>query len=426
MKWPLRSPLAKNTLWMSAGQGLRLIVQAAFFTVIARSLGTGNYGAFVGVAAFVGIASPFGSLGSGNILIRDVARDPQVFRSAWGRALLQTVLFGSFLCAVICLSSKVALPHTISLRMVLLIALSDIIGLNLALLAAYAFQAFEFLSWTSAIYISMSVSRLIAALLLVWLHPHPSALQWTYAYAGSTAALVIFTVLLASARLGRPKFSLRPSKGDLRQGLYFASGASASTIYNDLDKTMLARLGSLDATGIYGAAYRIIEVSFTPVLALLQAAYPNFFRVGVQGIHASLVYAKPLLLRALLFASVTCCALILFAPVIPMVLGAQYVPAITAVRLLSFILPLRSMHSFFSDVLTSTGRQGLRTLIQIAVALVNALLNLWIIPTYSWRGAAYTSIASDGLLAVLAGTAVLISARTSRAPRSVQEVEAVL
>jgi hypothetical protein len=31
--------------------------------------------------------------------------------------------------------------------------------------------------------------------------------------------------------------------------------------------------------------------------------------------------------------------------------------------------------------------------------LFNVLINLWIIPIYSWRGAAWTSLASDGLLA---------------------------
>ena len=39
---------------------------------------------------------------------------------------------------------------------------------------------------------------------------------------------------------------------------------------------MLARLGTLEATGIYGAAYRLIDVSFAPVASLLTAAYAVF------------------------------------------------------------------------------------------------------------------------------------------------------
>ncbi len=50
--------------------------------------------------------------------------------------------------------------------------------------------------------------------------------------------------------------------------------------------------------------------------------------------------------------------------------------------------------------LTGAGYQGLRTLAQVGVAAFNILINLWIIPAYGWRGAAWSSIASDGLLAL--------------------------
>ena len=74
---------------------------------------------------------------------------------------------------------------------------------------------------------------------------------------------------------------------ELREGFYFSAGLSAQTIYNDIDKTMLARLGTLDATGIYGAAYRLIDVSFVPLSSLLAATYPIFFQKGTDGIPAA-------------------------------------------------------------------------------------------------------------------------------------------
>ena len=86
----LGSALARNTLWMVSGQGLRLIIQAVYFTVIARSLGANNYGAFVGVVALVGIVYPFGMLGSGNLLVKNVSRDKSLFARYWGQALLVT------------------------------------------------------------------------------------------------------------------------------------------------------------------------------------------------------------------------------------------------------------------------------------------------------------------------------------------------
>jgi O-antigen/teichoic acid export membrane protein len=76
---------------------------------------------------------------------------------------------------------------------------------------------------------------------------------------------------------------------------------------------------------------------------------------------------------------------------------------------------LKATHYFLSDTLTGAGHQGLRSAIQAGVALFNVLINLWLIPRYSWVGAAWSSIASDALLAFSVGMAVYILSKTSRA-----------
>ena len=75
------SPLARNTGWMMAGNGLRLLIQVAYFVVIARSLGTSGYGAFVGASALVAFVAPFSGLGFGNLLVQHASRDRTTSRS---------------------------------------------------------------------------------------------------------------------------------------------------------------------------------------------------------------------------------------------------------------------------------------------------------------------------------------------------------
>src|SRR5258705_6473883 len=99
MKFP-RTTLARNTAWMILGQAFCVVIQALYFIEIARSLGVRNYGAFIGVVALVGIVYPFGSLGSGNLLVKNVARDHSLFAEYWGRALAVTAAFGILLIAV--------------------------------------------------------------------------------------------------------------------------------------------------------------------------------------------------------------------------------------------------------------------------------------------------------------------------------------
>lgn len=407
-------PLVRNTAWMLFGQGLRLIIQALYFIEIARSLGAANYGAFIGVVALVGIVFPFGSLGSGNLLIKNVARDESLFPEYWGRALATTVVTSSFLLFVVLFASRFALPGTIPLTLVLLVAGADLFGLNVITICGQAFQAFERLNWTATINAMISAGRLIGAIMLISVHPHPSALQWGYLYFGSTAAVATTSLFLVWTKLGRPRLGVPRSRGEMREGFFFSTSQSAQTIYNDIDKTMLARLGTLDATGIYGAAYRIIDVSFVPISALLYSAYPNFFRAGSGGVSESFRYAKPLLVRALGYSTFICAALLICAGIVPHILGTEYARTAEAIRWLAPLPILRGVHYFLSDSLTGAGHQGLRSGIQASIALFNVLINFWLIPAYSWRGAAWSSIASDALLVCAVGTAVYLLSRRPR------------
>ena len=399
---------------MSLGQGVRLAIQALYFTVIARSLGVQSYGAFIGAVALVGVFCPFASAGRGNILVQNVARDRSVFPRMWGAALLTTISCGMILIGLVTLVSFYVLPASIPTRLVISVAFSDVIGMNLITIAGQAFQAFEQMNIMAMLNVLVSTARLIAILVLSYYSHAPSPLQWGYAYSSSTACVSVIACLLVCVKLDRPLVAFPQSLREIRQGLYFSFGLSAQTIYNDIDKTMLARLSTLSATGIYGAAYRIMDVSFAPVSALLYAAYPNFFRKGAKGITSSLSYAKPLLVRSIAYAVVVAVTILLCAGLVPHVLGEQYRDTAEALRWLAVIPILKAIHYFLSDALSGAGHQGIRSAIQVAVAMFNILINLWLIPRYSWRGAAWSSVASDTLLALSIAVCALSLTRLDR------------
>jgi O-antigen/teichoic acid export membrane protein len=118
-----------------------------------------------------------------------------------------------------------------------------------------------------------------------------------------------------------------------------------------------------------------------------------------------------------------CTAILLSAGVVPFILGAQYAATAEALRWLCPLPILKSLHYFLSDILTSAGHQAVRTAIQAGVALFNVLINLWMIPAHSWRGAAISSIASDALLACSVGAAVFILLRRSQSASTLGIVE---
>ena len=103
------------------------------------------------------------------------------------------------------------------------------------------------------------------------------------------------------------------------------------------------------------------------------------------------------------------------ASLLPLILGEGFRQATEALRWLAPLPLLKTLHYFVSDSLTGSGFQGTRTLAQVGVAIFNVALNFALIPSYGWRGAAWASIASDGLLVVaLWSVAAVLLARRPR------------
>ena len=407
-----RNRLAANTALMLCGQSVRLAVQALYFIIIARSLGPRGYGAFIGVLAFVGIFAPYCGLGSGNLLVRDVSRDPGNFAVCWGRALMVSLLGGGILLALVLGLARLFLPPSIPLLLMFTVGAAELCFTRLSELSAQCFQAFQIMGRTAFLWLLPNLLRLAAVLGFIWRSSSPAPLEWSLWYLGAAALGAACSCVLVCRELGLPSFAVAHLKTGKREGLWFSVSLSSQRIYNDIDKTMLSRLATLEATGIYSAAYRIIDVAFTPVASLFHAAYARFFQYGGSGIRQTAGFARRLFPVTAGYSIAVGILLLASASLVQHVLGRGYGDASEVICWLAPLPFLKSLHYLAADTLTGSGFQGLRSGIQVVVAVFNVGLNLMLIPAYSWRGAVWSSLASDGLLAFsLAATAIYLSTR---------------
>jgi O-antigen/teichoic acid export membrane protein/glycosyltransferase involved in cell wall biosynthesis len=396
---PLRhgGDLLRDTRNLSIGQGIKLILQAIYFVLIARALGPSSYGAFIALTALTGIISPFVGLGAGALFLKNVRagrRTPQV---CWGNGLVATLLTG-IVGSLGILVASLFLLHGFSIGLVTAICVSDLLLMRVVDLASFGFAASGKMGKTATQNTVMSLLRAIGIALLATHYHQVTLAQWTWMYLGTGLVGAAYAFQQGVALWGRPQIESAALVSDVREGSLFSISTSAQTIYNDIDKTMLARLSTLSATGAYGAAYRIIDTSLTPIRSLVSAAYPQFFRLGADGIEATYGYAKRLIRKALVFGVADFVGLALLAPLVPFVLGPKYADVVPALRLLAFIPVMRCAHWFLADALSGANAQGIRAAVQVGVAILNIGLNLLILPRWSWRGAAWTSLVSDAVL----------------------------
>jgi O-antigen/teichoic acid export membrane protein len=397
----MQNTLIKGAVWLLIGKGLTLVLQTTYFVTIARTLGVAKYGEFVSITALVAIVSPFVGLGIEVLLVKGVAKNRSLFSIYWGNSLLVTLLTGTGFTILLGLLAPIILNKSISPLAILLVAASDLIFGSVTTIAVRAFQAVDSLNISARISVIAMLIKVMAAISLLKFFPNPNGMEWIYLYCTSTIISAILSAIVVQRLLGSPTVELARIKAELTEGVAFSISNSACTIYNDIDKTMLAKMSTLEATGIYAAAYRLIDVSFIPVISIAGAAYAEFFRKGKDGVAAALTFAKPLVAVTAAYSLVAGLALILLSPIVPQILGDEYLPVVEALRWLAPIPLFRAMQHFGGDILSGSGFQSWRSTIETGIAGFNIAINLWLIPQYSWQGAAWASLASDSLLMIL-------------------------
>lgn len=392
-----QSSLARDTLWMLFSKLFNVVMQAAYFIVVARLLGKENYGSFIVITAIASLVFPFVPMGSEHLLVKNVATNKASFSTYWGNGLALLAANGTLFTIILLLLSPFLFPQDVPLGAILTILVSDLICLALLDLGSKSLIAVNMVDKTAQLGILNTCSKLLAALSMGVFFTEPSVATWGYLYFCSSTIMAIVTVLLINKMIGYPRPILSELKSNLSQGLYFSIGTSANNVNANLDKSMLGKLSSVGAAGIYGSAYRFIDVGNVPLMAIFGASYTRFFKHGASGIRGTLKFAKGLLPILIAYAIASIVGCLVLAPFIPAILGEEYREAVDALLWLSPLPAIAAFQYLAADVLTGSGNQKSRSMVQVGAAILNVSLNIWLIPQYSWKGAACATLISDSL-----------------------------
>jgi O-antigen/teichoic acid export membrane protein len=409
--------LASGTAWMTLAFGARIVFQTGYFILIARALGVSDFGALAAAVALVSLFAPFATWGSGNVLVMDVAREPRSFPVAFGNALITLIVSGTALLVIVLAVGAVLLPR-VPLTAIFLLGIADLGFARVVDVAGQCFQAFDRIVAVAWISVLVPALRCAVAVAFVAISTSSSLVTWTALYLGATVIAAVITLWSVSRRLGRPTPVRALLSRRLRLGGYFAVSASATTIYSDIDRVLLARLGTLDATGIYAAAYRAAGMAYMPIMALLTVTYSSFFRAGKEGIRGSTAYALRLLTPAAAYGAFAGLGILVLAPLAPVVLGNEYSETVEALRWLAPLPLLAALTYLPADALTGADAQGLRTRLQLGAAALNVVLSAMLIPAYSWRGAAWATLATLSVLSLSLWLAVALLKRGPQGSRT--------
>src|SRR5262245_33960715 len=157
-------------------------------------------------------------------------------------------------------------------------------------------------------------------------------------------------------------------------------------------------------TGLYGAAYRFIEVSHVLPAAFVSAATARLARAGGEEWSGLL---RKSLGGMLALGATAALGLGAVAGLVPrFIYTAEYADVTGLLRMLALSLPFLYVNYVLTLTLTVRGHAPANAWISGAALAFNLAANLWAIPRWGAHGAAATAVLTEALITGLCATAL--------------------
>lgn len=392
---PYLQNIISNTGWLFADNMVRMGIGLVIGIWVARYLGPELFGSFSYALAFVALFSPLATLGLDDIVVRELVRDPAARDEILGTSFLLKLAGGaiSFLAAtgvILILRPDDRLSHWL----VAIIAAGG---------AFQAFNAIEF--WfNSQVQAKYTILSRSAAFLLCALGKIALILA-----GGSVLALA--WISLAETMLGAAGLAIAYQSQGHRISAWLARMKTAASLMKDswplifscaviviylrIDQVMLGEMAGNQAVGVYTVAVRLAEVWFffssavywsvLPSLVAAREASEELFLARLQKYYNLMALSAYLIAIPVLFSA---------SFLVRALYGEAYAeagPILAVLICANLFIYLDSARSAFFNVM-NWYKLYLATL--ALGALLNVLLNLYLIPRYGGLGAAVASLIS--------------------------------
>jgi len=398
-----------NMGWLMFDRIVRMGMGLFVGVWVARYLGPVEFGSLNFALAFVALFATVTTLGLEGIVIREVLRDGEATQEILGTALALRSAAG--LLAVGLSIVAVRLIQSQDREALLLVSI-----LSLTLV----FQAFDTIDifFQSQLQSRVTVwaknsAFLIFAVVRVWLI-HIKAPVWGFAAASSAEIALGAAGLIVGYHLSGGRIFAWRSRGKralqlLKQSWPLLFSGMAIMIYVRLDTVMLKIMQGDLAVGLYSAATRVSEVWYFIPTAIVSSVSPSILRTKDD---PKLFYGR----LAKLFSLMTLTACVIGSLV---ALASHAIIRILYSNSYGAAAPVLAVH-IWASVFVFLGvaqtpwdlSKNLLTLSlyrTLAGAVINAAMNLYLIPRYSAMGAAIATVVSYAISAVFANA---FSART--------------
>ncbi len=402
----------KNASWLfSGGMGASLfaIIEVA---VLARFLGLEQFGTFNIVIAYVSIVNGLIDLRVGEAVIKYVGQHWE--RKATGKALSFIKLFylidflsGVVAFAVVLLLADVAnrvfIKSDIAFELILIYSFSLLVSTvnNNSKAVLRVFNRFRNIAFVEVFHVGLRVVFVVAALIVGFGIKGALAAYVAAAFVNFAILQLAVSRALNSEALGHwINVKLEYKIEEIKNLIWFILHSTASGFVNrvfnkNFPILILGHFSGSEASGLYKAAGAFSKVVGKLKGPSQKAIYPILVGLEVQRDYKTfkkiIAYSTSFLMK--LFIPMGAVFFIFADTIIRVFFGAEYAPAASAMRIIIVVEVLSGLFFWVPSAYLALGKVRTRTGVTLLSATSYAMVLLYLVPLYSYDGAAIARLA---------------------------------
>lgn len=389
----IRQEIVKNTFWLMLAEVTARILSFFLAVWVARYLGAANYGKYNFSFSFVSLFVVLTDFGLSTLSIREISRNKTLAQKYFNNIVL-VKFFLSLLTLVTIMVITQCLGKTEEVRMLVYLAAITMIIQSLTQFFQSIFRAFGKMEYEALSRVVFSAVSFLASFAVILLNFGIIPLVLCSVIASFFTFFTSF--FFTNRKLGR--FRVEFDRNFLnklaKESFPFFLSSLFVSIYWYIDVTMLSLIKSDLVVGWYTAASKLIFLLLVIPSIVFSTLFPissRLYQISEEKLKA--IFQKSFEYMAIIAIPLAVGTTIIAGKIIDFLYGSEFGPSVYALQILIWGGMFAFMAIPFENLFSSINKQYVLVKEFGLAALINIVLNLFLIPRYSFKGAAVATLA---------------------------------
>ncbi|MBC7186096.1 MAG: flippase [Calditrichaeota bacterium] len=390
--------LKRNTLFVTIGQAVRLVLAVVLYAYACRFLGDKDFGRYALATTVMFFVLLVDDFGINTWIVREVARQRSTGQRLFGVASGMKV---AFIPLAVLLVVAVGLVMGYDRRTVTAISIIAGYGVlsSFSAMCGSMFRAHEQMQFDALL--NIVEKGVIFAIGLVALKRGFGlyGLSWAFVVGGMVSLILGLAILRRKFFVPRLYFDYQESTRIFRGAVVFGLSVFLTTLYNRVDMVMLSLMKPPEVWGWYAAAHRLLNFTNQVPLVFMIALFPRLSHESVASKdELSRIFAKGFKYMLVLALPMVAGVILLADKIIHFFSGPGFENAIPALRVLAVDAGLVFPNMLLAGLFGASNHQNRLVAVQAVGLIANASFNYLLIPRFAHVGAAYATVGTEALV----------------------------